>query len=49
MLALDRPLHDIIHHTHPDGCDFPLEDCAIDRAFPANDCEPGEEVFVHLR
>lgn len=47
VLALDRPLHDIIHHTHPDGRPFPLEECAIDRAFPANDREQGEEVFVH--
>ncbi len=47
VLALNRPLHDIIHHTHPDGRPFPLEECAIDRAFPANDREQGEEMFVH--
>ena len=47
VLALDRPLHDIIHHTRPDGSPFPLEERAIDRAFPANDREQGEEVFVH--
>jgi PAS domain S-box-containing protein len=43
----DRPLHDVIHHTHPDGRPFPLEDCAIDRAFPENADTRGEEVFVH--
>ncbi|MDX6748769.1 HWE histidine kinase domain-containing protein [Geminicoccaceae bacterium 1502E] len=47
VLALDRPLHDIVHHTRPDGRHFPIEECAIDRAFPANDREQGEETFVH--
>lgn len=42
-----RPLHDVIHHTHPDGSPFPLADCAIDRAFPENAGTQGEEVFVH--
>jgi PAS domain S-box-containing protein len=42
-----RPLHDVIHHTRPDGRRFPIEDCAIDRAFPENANTRGEEVFVH--
>ncbi|WP_396593778.1 PAS domain S-box protein [Brevundimonas sp. R86498] len=42
-----RPLHDVIHHTRPDGTPFPLEECAIDRAFPENAGTRGEEVFVH--
>lgn len=42
-----RPLHDVIHHTRPDGSPYPLEECAIDRAFPQNNQEMGEEVFVH--
>ena len=42
-----RPLHDVIHHTRPDGSDFPLHECAIDRAFPENHNVQGEEVFVH--
>lgn len=42
-----RPLHDVIHHTRPDGSHFPLHECAIDRAFPENDNQTGEEVFVH--
>jgi PAS domain S-box-containing protein len=41
-----RPLHDVIHHTRPDGRHFPLEECAIDRAFPENNQTQGEEVFV---
>ncbi|XYD11548.1 HWE histidine kinase domain-containing protein [Methylobacterium sp. NMS12] len=47
VLARDCPLHDIVHHTYPDGRPFPLEECAIDRAFPENNQERGEEVFVH--
>jgi PAS domain S-box-containing protein len=47
VLARACPLHDIVHHTYPDGRPFPLEECAIDRAFPENNQERGEEVFVH--
>ncbi len=42
-----RPLHDVIHHTYPDGRPFPLHECAIDRAFPEDNQMSGEEVFVH--
>lgn len=42
-----RSLHDVVHHTYPDGRPFPIEECAIDRAFPENNKEQGEEVFVH--
>lgn len=42
-----RPLHDVIYHTRPDGTPFPLEECAIDRAFPENANTQGEEIFVH--
>ena len=42
-----RALHDVIHHTHPDGRPYPLEECPIDRAFPENMREQGEEIFVH--
>ncbi|MCJ7420502.1 GAF domain-containing protein [Sphingomicrobium astaxanthinifaciens] len=45
--TLDRPLHDVIHHTHPDGRPYPLEECPIDRAFPERNQMQGEEVFVH--
>ncbi|WP_341213499.1 HWE histidine kinase domain-containing protein [uncultured Limimaricola sp.] len=47
VMELDRPLHDIIHHTYPDGSPFPLHECAIDRAFPEHNQTQGEEVFVH--
>ncbi len=45
--VLGRPLHDVIHHQRPDGTHFPIEECAIDRAFPENNRQQGEEVFVH--
>lgn len=41
------PLHDFVHHTRPDGTHYPLEECPIDRAAPANMQEQGREIFVH--
>ncbi|WP_205573375.1 PAS domain S-box protein [Flavisolibacter nicotianae] len=43
----EKPLHYYIHHTHPDGRHFPIEDCAIDRALPTQAQTKGEEVFIH--
>jgi len=45
--ATGRPLHDVVHHTRPDGRPYPRHECPIDQAFPKNDREQGEEVFVH--
>lgn len=45
--TLGRPLHDVVHHTRPDGTPYPLEECPIDRAFPQNNNTEGEEIFVH--
>jgi PAS domain S-box-containing protein len=42
-----RPLHDVIHHKHPDGSHYPLEECPIDRAFPERAQMQGEELFIH--
>jgi PAS domain S-box-containing protein len=42
-----RALHYYVHHSYPDGRPYPLEECPIDRAFPQNMREHGEEVFVH--
>ncbi|MGG6266717.1 hybrid sensor histidine kinase/response regulator [Leptolyngbya sp. AN03gr2] len=42
-----RTLHDVIHHTRPDGTPYPLCECPIDQVFPQNNQEQGEEVFVH--
>ena len=42
-----RALHEVVHHTRPDGSPYPLSECPIDQAFPQNDREQGEEIFVH--
>jgi PAS domain S-box-containing protein len=42
-----RPLHDVVHHTRPDGTPYPLAECPIDRAFPTLAQQEGEETFVH--
>ena len=41
-----RPLHDVIHHSYPDGRPFPLHECAIDRALPEENHVQGEDNFV---
>jgi len=42
-----RLLHEVIHHTRPDGAPYPVEECPIDRAFPTRNQESGDDVFVH--
>ncbi|HSH18694.1 MAG TPA: ATP-binding protein [Candidatus Saccharimonadales bacterium] len=46
VLKMDKPLHDIVHHTHPDGTPYPLQDCPIDSALPQRKNIPGEDIFV---
>lgn len=42
-----RVLHEVIHHTHPDGTPFPVSECPIDRALPQNNqMRAHEDVFV---
>jgi PAS domain S-box-containing protein len=42
-----KPLHDMIHHTYPDGSPYPLSECPIDRALPTNNNMRGhEDVFI---
>jgi PAS domain-containing protein len=31
-----RTLHEVVHHTRPDGRPYPIAECPIDRAFPQN-------------
>ncbi|MBM6577659.1 PAS domain S-box protein [Microvirga sp. SRT01] len=45
--AVDRPLHDVVHHQRPDGTPYPLAECPIDQAFPERERMTGEEMFVH--
>jgi PAS domain S-box-containing protein len=43
----DIPLHDAIHHLHPDGTPYPMSECPIDRALPENnDVRAHEDVFI---
>jgi PAS domain S-box-containing protein len=42
-----KQLHYFIHHTHPDGRPYPLEECPIGQSAPAHKQTQGEEVFVH--
>lgn len=42
----DQPLHYYVHHTHPDGRHFPIDDCPIDRALPTRMQTTGEEIFI---
>ena len=41
-----RPLHDVIHHSHPDGTPYPMDECPIDRALPTKNQQRGEDVFI---
>jgi PAS domain S-box-containing protein len=42
-----KPLHDVIHHTKPDGTFYPKCECPIDRALPENfDIRAHEDVFI---
>jgi PAS domain S-box-containing protein len=43
---INKPLHDIIHHKKPDGSNYPMEECPIDRALPEKNQTKGEDVFV---
>lgn len=41
-----RPLHELVHHHHPDGRPYPMEDCPIDRALPERfDVRAHEDLF----
>ncbi len=43
----ERPLHDVIHHQHPDGTPYPISDCAIENG--RDDMTPlkdHREVFI---
>ncbi|WP_242921799.1 CHASE domain-containing protein [Pontibacter liquoris] len=42
-----KPLHEMIHHHHPDGRPYPTEECPIDRALPTNNSmRAHEDVFI---
>lgn len=39
-------LHDVIHHSRPDGSPYPAHECPIDGVNPDNGRAQGEEVFI---
>src|SRR3990167_246205 len=45
---LNHNLHDIFHHSHPDGSPYPQQECLIYRAFMnGQGCRRDDEVFWH--
>ena len=47
--ALGRKLHDLIHHTHPDGSHYPVEECPIyGCASAATPAHVPDELFFRL-
>jgi PAS domain S-box-containing protein len=46
VLSAGKPLHDLVHHTYPDGRPFPIGECPIDRALPERARTRGEDVFI---
>ncbi|HKQ72714.1 MAG TPA: PAS domain S-box protein [Blastocatellia bacterium] len=45
---IGQVLHEKVHHTHPDGTPFPIEECPLDNALPLQEAVVGyEDVFVH--
>lgn len=45
--VLGRRMHDVVHHSRPDGSAYPVEECPIGLAFPIKDRMSAEETFVH--
>lgn len=41
-----KPLHEIIHCKKPDGLNYPMEQCPIDRALPEENQTQGEDAFI---
>ena len=47
--AVGRKLHDVIHHSHPDGAPYPVAECPIYRAASTGEpCHVDDEVFFRL-
>jgi PAS domain S-box-containing protein len=42
-----RTLHDVVHHTRPDGSPYAIDDCPIGRALRQGIPAEGEETFIH--
>lgn len=44
---IGQRLHELLHHTRPDGSEYPVSECPLDNGLPTNTREQGEEIFVH--
>jgi PAS domain S-box-containing protein len=42
---LGRNMHDRIHHTHPDGSPFPVQECLVFKAFQSGERSHGDDEF----
>ncbi|MBC7925702.1 MAG: PAS domain S-box protein, partial [Bryobacteraceae bacterium] len=42
-----KSMHDVMHHSYPDGRPYPVSECPINRAYPEKNQARGEEVFIH--
>lgn len=42
-----QSMHELVHHTRPDGSYYPSSECPISRAVAGHEQASGEEVFVH--
>jgi len=43
--VLGRNMHELIHHSRPDGTPYPVQDCGIYRAFSSDEPYRDEDVF----
>lgn len=41
-----KPLHDIVHHTKPDGSPYPINECSVVTNLPTTHTVSGKEVFI---
>ncbi|WNM60192.1 PAS domain S-box protein [Candidatus Nitrospira neomarina] len=45
---IGKVLHQVVHHSHPDGVPYPNEECPITRILPSNDVLSNhEDMFIH--
>jgi PAS domain S-box-containing protein len=45
---IGQVLHQKVHHMHPDGTPFPIEECPLDKALPRQEAVVRyEDIFIH--
>ncbi|MCW8194860.1 PAS domain S-box protein [Proteobacteria bacterium 005FR1] len=43
----DRSLHEVVHHSRPDGSHYPSHECPLIRAYAERRPTQGHEIFIH--